>query len=69
MTKSDFSDVFALYKKKMEDMSIYFKYSQDELGHMLLPREGTIYTIVFEQEDKKVTDFISFYNLPSQVLK
>ena len=69
MTKSDFADVYALYKNKMKDMQIYFKYSQDELGHQLLSREGVIYTLVVEQEDKKVTDFISFYNLPSQVLK
>jgi len=33
-----------------------------------MPIEGVIYTIVVEN-DKKITDFVSFYNLPNQVLK
>ena len=42
--------------------------SQEELAHHLMPRDDVMYTIVIEN-DKKVTDFISFYNLPSQILK
>ena len=35
-----------------------------------MPRKGVIYTIVIENyEEKKITDFVSFYNLPSQILK
>ena len=37
---------------------------------MLLPRDGVVYTFVIEnQEQKKITDFVSFYRLPSTVLK
>lgn len=51
-------------------MKVSFKFNQQELGHHLLPRDGIIYTIVFEDvEKKKITDFVSFYNLPSQILK
>ena len=51
-------------------MKVSFKFSQQELCHHLMPREGIIYTIVIEDiAEKKITDFISFYNLPSQILK
>ena len=37
---------------------------------MLLPKEGVIYTYVIENSDlKKVTNFFSFYSLPSSILK
>ena len=40
------------------------------MGHHLMPRRGVIYTIVIENiAEKKITDFVSFYNLPSQILK
>ena len=35
-----------------------------------MPILDVVQTIVFEDEyTKKVTDFVSFYNLPSQILK
>jgi len=35
-----------------------------------MPRSGVIYTIVIEaREDKSIIDFISFYNMPVQILK
>ena len=35
-----------------------------------MPQDKIIYTIVIENVgEKKITDFISFYNLPSQILK
>ena len=69
MTKKDFASVFALYKGHMEKYEIWFKYTQPELGQLLLPRDKTVYTLVVENDDKKVTDFISFYCLPSSILK
>lgn len=43
--------------------------SQEDLGHHLMPRDEVMYTIVIENSEKKITDFVSFYNLPSQILK
>ncbi len=37
--------------------------------HLMVPKKGVIYTIVIEGADGKLTDFVSFYNLPSQILK
>jgi glycylpeptide N-tetradecanoyltransferase len=34
-----------------------------------LPRENIIYTYVLEDENKNITDMISFYELPSSILK
>lgn len=57
-----------MYKKFQENLKVSFKLNQEELMHQLMPQEGVIYTIVVEN-DKKITDFVSFYNLPNQVLQ
>lgn len=33
-----------------------------------MPRKGVINTYVVEDEGKQVTDFVSFYRLPTQIL-
>jgi len=44
-----------------------------EVKHFMIPKEGVIDTYVVEKTDKDkgkiITDFISFYTLPSSVLK
>jgi len=40
------------------------------VAHFILPREGVIDAyVVEEKETKTITDFISYYHLPSSVLK
>ena len=44
--------------------------SNEEVSHWLLPREGVVYSFVKEDsKTQRVTDFTSFYVLPSQCLK
>jgi glycylpeptide N-tetradecanoyltransferase len=47
--------------------------SAEEVEHFLLPRDGVIYSYVVQDynhtEGLKLTDFVSFYNLPSSILK
>lgn len=70
MVKKDIPAVYNLYIQQNEKYSVKFKYSQQELGHLLMPIQDVVQTIVIEDsETNKVTDFISFYNLPSQILK
>jgi len=70
MISKDLPQVYDLYKKQCEKQKIFFKFSQQELSHHLMPQDGIVYTIVVENSDeKKITDFLSFYNLPSQILK
>ncbi len=38
------------------------------MAHWFLPRDGVINTYVVENESKEITDFISFYHLPSTVI-
>jgi glycylpeptide N-tetradecanoyltransferase len=46
------------------------QFSKEEIGHFLLPREWVIESFVVEDENTdEITDFISFYSLPSSVLK
>ena len=37
--------------------------------HLMIPKKGVVYTVVIEGSDGKLTDFVSFYNLPSSILK
>merc|ERR1712157_96558 len=43
-------------------------FTQDEFNHWFLPRDGVIQSYVHIQHNE-VTDFISFYHLPSSVMK
>lgn len=46
---------------------MYVRFNEEDVKHFLAPREEVIYSYVVEN-DKKITDFVSFYNLPSSVL-
>lgn len=60
-------DLLAEYLKKFE---VHLHFSHDEIEHFLLPRKGVIDSYVVENPDTgKVTDFISYYHLPSTILK
>lgn len=43
-------------------------FSQKEVEHFFLSRKGVIHSYVVEDE-KTITDFVSFYSLPSSILK
>ena len=39
------------------------------MAHILIPRKDVVYTYVVEDgKTKEVTDFVSFYRVPSQIL-
>ena len=44
-------------------------FSLEELGHILLPRPGVISSFVLRDSAGEVTDFCSFYHLPSTVMR
>lgn len=70
MQKKDISAVYKLLNNYLKQFKLYPVFTQDEIAHLLLPREGVVYTYVIEDEDtKEVTDFTSFYLLPTQILK
>ena len=70
MTTKDIPAVYKLYNKAMEDKQGYFIYTQEEIGHHFVPSiDNVVTTIVIENNNKEVTDFVSFYYLPSTILR
>jgi len=44
------------------------KFTQEDVKHWFTPKKDVVYTYVVEK-DKNITDLISFYCLPSSILK
>uniref|UniRef100_A0A7S3MZS9 Glycylpeptide N-tetradecanoyltransferase n=1 Tax=Strombidium inclinatum TaxID=197538 RepID=A0A7S3MZS9_9SPIT len=66
MLKKDLTAVLKLYHAQMAKTQIYYKMSQEEIAHFLLPKDDVVWTYVVEGEvDGKsaVTDFFSMYRL------
>lgn len=69
MVNKDVSKVHKLLSDYLASKSkLYLHLTEEDVKHLFLPRKGIIYTYVLE-EDKKITDFGSFYSLPSSILK
>jgi len=68
MEKKDVPKVHKLLNDYLQKFALHIQFSQEEIGHFLLPREWVIESFVVE-EGGKITDFVSFYCLPSSVLK
>lgn len=70
MDKKDVTQVHKLLNTYIANFSLKLKLSVQDITHLLLPREGVIQSYVVENaEQKQITDFISFYSLPSSILK
>ncbi|KAJ2724361.1 glycylpeptide N-tetradecanoyltransferase [Coemansia sp. Benny D115] len=73
MRKGDVAQVRKLMNRHLKSRyEILPVFSTDaEVAHWLLPRAGVVWTYVVEdaQRPGRVTDFVSFYSLPSSVLK
>jgi len=49
---------------------MHIELNEAEISHFLLPREGVIEAYVVENPDSdEITDFVSFYSLPSSILR
>lgn len=70
MERGDVKIVHDLLNKYLERFDVHLEFSLPEVEHFLLPRAGVVNTYVIESEDThEVTDFFSFYHLPSSILK
>jgi len=45
------------------------QFSLEEIAHFFLPKEWVIESFVVEDDEKNITDFVSFYSLPSTILR
>ena len=72
MTKDDVGQVCTMLNEYLTSKSVIrVEFNEDEIAHFLLPRDQVIYSYVVESQDSpgKVTDFFSFYCLPSSILR
>ncbi|WFD45158.1 glycylpeptide N-tetradecanoyltransferase [Malassezia psittaci] len=79
MRKSDVPRVAQLLRRFLRRFDMAPRYTDEEVGHLLLSgkgeessgslREGQVtWTYVVEQQDGRISDFFSFYSLPSSIL-
>lgn len=69
MTADDVPSAQKLLNKCLQKFNLSVHFSEDEFAHWLLPREGVIQSYVnVDPKTNEVTDFISFYHLPSSVM-
>lgn len=66
---TDVPQVCKLLNEFLQRYDLAPVYSVEEFTHWFLPREGIVESFVVDHPDKKtITDFISFYSLPSTVM-
>ena len=67
MEKKDISTVLKLFNIQQQKYKMYYKMSQDDIVHWLMPKEDAVWTYVIENPNEKgkaeVTDFFSMYRL------
>lgn len=68
MKKSDVPRVTEILNLYLSQWRTHIIFTQEEVEYLLLPRENVINSYVVE-DSKTITDFFSFYSLPSSVLK
>jgi len=69
MKKSDVGQVLNQLQKFLRQFSIAPQFTKQEFIHWFLPRDGVINSYVVEDpETKKITEFGSFYTLPSTII-
>jgi len=69
MTPEDVNSAHELLATHLEQYDLVVKFTPDEFAHWLLPRDGVVSSYVaVSEETGKVTDFCSFYFLPSSVM-
>uniref|UniRef100_A0A8C1K551 Glycylpeptide N-tetradecanoyltransferase n=1 Tax=Cyprinus carpio TaxID=7962 RepID=A0A8C1K551_CYPCA len=68
MTVKDVPAVHRLLNEYLSLFNLVPVMSPEEVQHWLLPQENIIDTFVVENSDGKLTDFLSFYTLPSTIM-
>ncbi|RKO90564.1 acyl-CoA N-acyltransferase [Blyttiomyces helicus] len=69
MVETDVPQVTALLNAYMKRFSVAQVMSEEEVRHWLVPARGVVYSYVAEdRQTEKITDFVSFYGLPSTVI-
>uniref|UniRef100_A0A1I7XW09 Glycylpeptide N-tetradecanoyltransferase n=1 Tax=Steinernema glaseri TaxID=37863 RepID=A0A1I7XW09_9BILA len=67
MQKKHVKAAFDLLTRHLKGYDLAPLYTREEFAHFFLPRQGVVYSYVVEAGNK-VSDFVSFYSLPSRVV-
>jgi len=54
--------------KSSSQFDLFHHFTEEDVKHYFLPIDNVIYAYVVESEEKKITDFVSFYCLPSTII-
>lgn len=69
MKPEDVPQAHKLLVEYLKKFKLAQHFSEEEFAHWLLPRKGVVDAFVVEDPNtKKITDFASFYNLPSTII-
>lgn len=70
LQKKDLHETYKLLAEYMKKFPVHFEFSEAEFEHFFFNRPGVVDSyVVQDPADKKITDFISFYTLPSSILR
>ena len=70
MEKKDVPVVTKKLNEYLKQFKFHIIFNEAEVAHFLLPREWVIESwVVEDSQTDEITDFVSFYSLPSSVLK
>ena len=69
MQEKDVDQVYVLLENFEKQFKVHGYYDKDLVKHWFLPRKQVVYSYVRENKEKVITDFISFYSLPSSILQ
>jgi glycylpeptide N-tetradecanoyltransferase len=69
MQEADVPGVHQLLTQYLEKFQMKILFTPDEIRHWLLPRDKVINSYVVVNKNTVVTDFVSFYHLPSSILQ
>lgn len=68
MCQNDVHECYLLLSQFLQQFALTRLFTEEEFKHYFLPRPNVIYTYVIET-NKKITDFVSFYSIPSLSLQ
>ena len=68
MEEKDVADVHRLLTQYLERFQLKIVFGVEEVRHWMLPRDKVINSYVKTNDEGTVTDFLSFYHLPSSIL-
>ena len=69
MEEKDVDQVQVLLENFLSKFKVHGYYSKEEVAHWFLPRKEVVFSYVVDDGNGKITDFLSFYSLPSSILQ